>query len=114
MSSKKSTVDFLLDQLSSVKAASAKRMFGEYAICHGDKVVALVCDDQLFLKPTPAGKALLGECREGAPYPGAKPCLVVPSDLWDDHELLSELIERSAAQLPSTKKKAAKKSHRAG
>jgi hypothetical protein len=35
-------------------------MFGEYAIYCDGKVVALVCDDQFFLEPTAAGRALLG------------------------------------------------------
>ncbi|MCK7502621.1 MAG: TfoX/Sxy family protein [Comamonadaceae bacterium] len=38
-------------------------MFGEYAIYLDGKVVALVCDNQFFVKPTDAGRALLGRRR---------------------------------------------------
>jgi TfoX/Sxy family transcriptional regulator of competence genes len=34
-------------------------MFGEYAIYCNEKVVALVCDNQVFVKPTAAGRLLV-------------------------------------------------------
>jgi hypothetical protein len=41
--------------------------------CDG-KIVALVCDDQLFVKVTEAARAWLGDAVDLAPaYPGAKP-----------------------------------------
>ena len=110
MASKQSTVDFIIDQISSAGVVSAKKMFGEYGIYCGEKMVALVCDDQLFIKPTLEGKAFLGECAEGPPYPGAKPCFIIPGEKWDDQEWLSRLISITAAQLPVPKKKATKKS----
>jgi len=36
-----------------------KKMFGEYAVYLRERVVALACDNQLFVKPTEAGRALL-------------------------------------------------------
>lgn len=65
MASKQSTVDFIVDQKSLTGIVSAKKMSGEYGIYCGEKMVALVCDDQLFVKPTPGGEAFLGECSEG-------------------------------------------------
>ena len=70
-------MDFLLDQLSGAGEVSAKKMFGDYCLYLAGKTVALVCDDQMFLKPTVAGKNLLAELIEGAPYPGAKPHLLI-------------------------------------
>ena len=55
MATRQSTIDFLLDQLADLPGVRARKMFGEYALYLDEKVVALVCDDQLFLKPTPAG-----------------------------------------------------------
>ena len=73
MATSQRTVDFLLDQLADVKDARAQKMFGEYALYVGAKVVALVCDDQLFVKLTDAGKALVGKAyNEGFAYPGAR------------------------------------------
>ena len=47
MTSQQSTVDFVIDQISDVGDVSAKKMFGEYGIYCGGKMVALMCDDHL-------------------------------------------------------------------
>ena len=44
-------------------------MFGEYALYIDEKVVALICDNQVFVKPTAAGLEVLGEVIEAPPYP---------------------------------------------
>lgn len=80
-----------------------RKMFGEYAIYCDDKVVALVCDDQLFVKPTEAGRALLGDPVEAPPYNGAKPYFVI--DSIDAAECLSRLIAETARELPTPKPK---------
>jgi TfoX/Sxy family transcriptional regulator of competence genes len=58
MSTTKNTVEYILEQISESGVVSARKMFGEYAIYCDGKVVALVCDDQLFVKPTKAGKKI--------------------------------------------------------
>ncbi|AJX14618.1 competence protein TfoX [Burkholderia ubonensis] len=103
MASSQSTVDFIVEQMAAAGAVSARKMFGEYGIYCDGKMVALVCDDRLFVKPTPDGKAFLGECEEGPPYPGAKPCFVISGERWDEREWLSRLIRITAAQLPPPK-----------
>ena len=75
-------------------------MFGEYGIYCDGKIVALICDDQLFVKPTTAGQKFIGDCVFSPPYPGAKPYLFISGEKWDEHEWLSELIRITAAQLP--------------
>jgi DNA transformation protein and related proteins len=108
MATRQSTIDFILDQLGVLRGVRSKKMFGEYALYYEEKVVALVCDDQLFVKPTSAGKALLGSrCREGMAYPGAKPSLLIGADELEDHDKLSELIRVTAEALPVPKLKAA-------
>ncbi len=54
-------------------AVSARKMFGEYALYLDGKVVGLICDDRLFLKPVPALAALLPDAEDAPPYPGARP-----------------------------------------
>ena len=81
-------------------------MFGEYGIYCDDKMVAMVCDGQLFVKPTVAGRKFLGNVVEGCPYLGAKPCFLITGDKWDDRAWLTSLIQISAAELPPPKKKA--------
>lgn len=93
-------VDHVQDQLGGAGAISFRRMFGEYAMYCDGKVVALVCDNQLFVKPTPAGRALLGDAVvEGLPYPGAKPWLLIGESL-DDRATLCRLIRVTADALP--------------
>ena len=76
-------------------------MFGEYALYCDGKLTALICDDQLYVKPTEAGRAHIGEVTETPPYKGAKPCFLIPGDQWDDRDWLTTLIRVSAAQLPA-------------
>jgi len=110
MATSERTIDFLLDQLGAVRGMRARKMFGEYALYCGEKVVALVCDDQLFVKITAPGKALVGtRYAEGFAYPGAKASILVGADELEDHERLAELIRVTAAALPSPKPKKTKK-----
>jgi TfoX/Sxy family transcriptional regulator of competence genes len=113
MATSQSTIDFILDQLREVRSVSARKMFGEYAVYCGDKVVALVCDDQLFVKITAPGKAMLGKrYAEGIAYPGAKPSILVSADDLEDDERLAELIRVTATALPPPKPKKMKNRRR--
>ena len=105
MSSKQSTIDFILEQITKAGKVCAKKMFGEYTIYCDDKVVALVCDDQLFVKPTRSGKEFITDYIEEPPYVGAKPCLLISGEKWDESEWLTELIKITASELPLSKKK---------
>ncbi|MBY8604670.1 TfoX/Sxy family protein [Burkholderia arboris] len=100
MASSQSTVDFIVEQIAAAGSVSSRKMFGEYGIYCDGKMVALVCDDRLFVKPTPEGRTYLGACEEAPPYPTAKPHLVIAGDRWDDREWLSAPIRITAAQLP--------------
>lgn len=102
------TVEFLLAQLAGAGALSARKMFGEYALYCDGRVVALVCDDRLFLKPTPAGRALAPELGEAPPYAGARPSLLVDAERWDDRPWLVALVRATAQALPAPKEKPAK------
>lgn len=76
-------------------------MFGEHGLYLDGRMVALVCDDRLYVKPSEAVRAHLGATAlEGQPYPGAKPHLVVDGDRWDDAEWLAALLRVAAHALP--------------
>jgi DNA transformation protein len=106
MSTKPSTIEYIEDQLAGVPGMRSRKMFGEYALYCGDKVVALVCDDELFVKITEAGRVFVGErYAEGAAYPGARPSMRIDEDLIEDHEWLSELIRITETNLPVPKPK---------
>lgn len=110
MATSQSTIDFLLDQLRALPGVRARKMFGEYALYCEEKVVALVCDNQLFVKITPAGKTLVGErYQEGEAYPGSRPFMVIDAEEIEDSERLCELIRVTAAALPLPKPKKPKK-----
>jgi TfoX/Sxy family transcriptional regulator of competence genes len=109
MASKQRTVDFVVEQMSEANEVSSRKMFGEYAIYCQRKVVALVCDDQLFVKPTAAGRAFIGDIQEGFPYPGAKPWFLIDGDRWEDRDWLSQLAKLTADELPLPGPKRAKK-----
>lgn len=101
MATSPGTIDYLVDQLAGAGEMRARKMFGEYALYLGGKVVALVCDDILFVKMTEVGKACAGTRAVGAPaYPGAKPWLRVEEDALDDREFLCELVRVTAEALP--------------
>jgi DNA transformation protein and related proteins len=100
---------YLLDQLSAVGGLSSKKMFGEYCLYVGAKVVALVCEDRVFVKPTPQGLALLGEPLLNPPYKGAKPHFELTADVLENRERFAHTILVTAHALPEPKPKKSKK-----
>ena len=109
MSTTPQTVDFICAQSGLAQRITARKMFGEYALYVDGKVAALVCDDTLFVKPTPRGAALLGAVDLQPPYPGAKPHFCITEQL-DDRELLQRVLLVTAEAMPKPKAKAPAKS----
>jgi TfoX/Sxy family transcriptional regulator of competence genes len=105
MASKQDTAEYIASRIEGAGAIRYRKMFGEYGIYCDEKMVALVCNDQLFVKPTPGGREFLGEVEEAPPYPGAKDWFLIPEDDWDDSLRLSELIRITTAEAPATQKK---------
>ena len=105
MSTQQETVDYLLEQTSAAGTMSARKMFGEYGLYCDGKVIAFVCDDQLFIKPTAAGRAYLGTVIEAEAYPGSKMYFLIEGDRWDDADWLAGLAKTTADDLPAPKPK---------
>jgi len=103
MSSDLSFVEYVCDQMQLAGTVRFRKMFGEFAIYCDEKVVALVCDDQLFVRPTQAGRSFLGNPVEASPYIGAQPHLLI--DSLGDRDWLSQLIRLTARDLPEPKPK---------
>jgi TfoX/Sxy family transcriptional regulator of competence genes len=99
---------YVCDQLQAAGGITTIKMFGEYGLYRHGKIVALIADNQFFVKPTPEGVAVLGTPSWGPPYPGARP-FINASDLLDDPETLVRLVLATDAALPppKAKKKAA-------
>lgn len=107
MASDTTFMAYVLDQIGQAGQVSSRKMFGEYAVYCDGKVVALVCDNQFYLKPTVAARALLGVVTEAPPYPGAKPYWLMSEQL-DEQQLMANLVRLTASELPLPKTKPAK------
>ncbi len=108
MSTQKDTIEFILEKLRHPKRFAARAMFGEYALYADKRVVALVCDDQLFVKILPASAELEDVCEKGEPYPGARPHYIVEEEQLSKLEQLPAILFAIADSLPAKKKKKAK------
>ncbi|HAJ26645.1 MAG TPA: competence protein TfoX [Syntrophus sp. (in: bacteria)] len=104
MASDKSFIEFIVDQMGDAGLISYRKMFGEYAIYCDGKVVALVCDNRLFVKPSESGRSYIIDIIEAPPYPGAKLYFLI-EDAFEDREWISGLIEITAKELPLPKPK---------
>ena len=104
MSSDKSFVEFVVDQMENAGEVRYKMMFGEYGLYCDDKIVALVCDNRLLVKPTKAGESFIGKVVEAPPYPGAKPYFLIEEQM-EDRDWISRLIKLTANELPKPKPK---------
>jgi TfoX/Sxy family transcriptional regulator of competence genes len=103
MATSQSTMDFLLDVLSDSGQVSARKMFGEYCLYFAGRPVGLVCNEQLFLKPTEPGRRLMKEIQEGTPFPGARAHLLINADYWDDRQWMSAMVRATFDSLPPPK-----------
>ena len=101
-------VDFVLGQLQTVKNVTAKKMFGEYGVYSSGKIFGVICDNRLFIKPTTAGRAFIGDVVEAPPYEGAKSSFLIDERV-EDRQWLSELVRRTVMELPEPIPKKGKK-----
>ena len=112
MATDRRTVDHLLDVLGGVGDVTARQMFGEYALYLDGVVVGYVCDDQLFVKPTPGARAVLAGAELAPPYPGAKDYLLA-GDALDDLPLMARALRAVQADAPPPKPPKPRKAARA-
>ncbi len=108
MATSPSTIEHILSCLGDQSEVEARKMFGEYGLFLDGKMVALVCDDTLFVRPTPEAMDLLGDHEEESPYPGAKPYAVVEDRFLRRRGQLAELLRVTWNALPVPKPKASK------
>lgn len=97
-------VQYVCEQIDKAGFISYRMMFGDYCIYCDKKPVALVCDNQFFVKITPEGEKAFPSMPKAAPYPGAKPYLLV-EDI-DNAKTAAHLVKLTAKQLPPPKKRA--------
>lgn len=107
MASREEFVKYVADQLGDAGEITYRKMFGEYGMYLDGRIFALICDDQLFVKITGAGKKMRPDLEEKPPYEGAKNYLLVEE--IDDKETLSALVRATCEELPAPKPKKPKK-----
>jgi TfoX/Sxy family transcriptional regulator of competence genes len=108
VSTSKETIAFIEDQLGALDIRTAP-MFGEYGIYCDGKIVGLICDDTLFIKPSDAPADVLVGTEPGPPYPGAKNYSGVPGELLENRVWLQTAIQATADALPTPPPKKPKK-----
>lgn len=102
MATSRATVDFVLEQLEPLDTR-ARAMFGEYGVYVDGKMIILLCDETVFIKPSDATAGF----DDGLPYPGAKPHPIVPADVLEDAEAFKALAQATAAITPAPRPKKA-------
>ncbi|MCI9283103.1 MAG: TfoX/Sxy family protein [Lachnospiraceae bacterium] len=111
MASNPEFVEYIADQLKGAGVITYRKMFGEYGMYVDGKIFAVICDNQLFIKITEAGKAMRPELQQAPPYEGAKNYLLV-EDI-DDTAALTKLVAATCKELPDPKPKKPKKAKKA-
>ncbi|GAA3864945.1 TfoX/Sxy family protein [Leifsonia kafniensis] len=102
MSTSPDVVAFIEDQLGGLFVRT-RAMFGEFGLYCDEKIVALICDDDLFLKPSSIDPVLLERTELAPPYPGAKNYYRVPGDALEDRDWLRAVVQATADALPLPK-----------
>ena len=99
-------INYVIDQVDG--DVTFRHMFGGTTLYMNGKVVALVCDNQLFMKPTAAGRDYIGTVVEAPAYEGAKNSFLI-EDQVDDGEWLTGLFAITERELPAPKPKRKRK-----
>ena len=103
MASDEGLVQYIAEQMAGAGNIRYRKMMGEYCLYCDDKVIGLVCDNQLFLKNTSSAQNNLKGFPLGYAYEGAKPSYVI--DNVDDRDFLATIVRQIADDLPMPKKK---------
>lgn len=101
-------IQYVCDQLDDSCDVSYRHMFGGTTLYSKGKVVALICDNQLFVKPTEAGRSYIGTVTEAPAYEGSRNFFLIGDEI-DDAEWLTELISLTEQALPQPKARTKKK-----
>ena len=96
-------VQYVCEQMKGAGSVVYRKMFGEYGIYCDTKIIGLVCDNQVYIKPTAAGLAQMESPVMEPPYKGAKPYILL-EDI-DDIEFVTRLIIATCNELPFPKPK---------
>ena len=102
MATDRGFVEYVTEQLQGAGSVRAKRMFGEYGLFCDGLFFAVVCADQLFIKPTEAVRAAFPDLPMAPPYEGVKDYILV-EDI-DDAETLTALASLTCEALRASER----------
>lgn len=103
-------VQYIVDQCSGAGEIAVKKMMGDYCIYCNGAIFGVICDNNLYIKETDAGRALLKEVVLRPPYEGAKEYFYIED--VDDRDYLTDLVRvtcRALSQSPSKRNSRIKK-----
>ena len=103
MASHQDFVDYVAEQLRESGSIRSRKMFGEYGLYCDDIFFAVICDDQLFIKITPAGEAAFPDLPKVPPYEGARDYIWVED--VDDRDTMTTLTRLTCLALQEQPKK---------
>ena len=103
MASHREFVEFITEQLREAGDIRARPMFGEYGLYCDGVFFAVICDDQLFVKPPPQGEAPFPRLPKEPPYEGAKDYLLAED--VDDRDTMTALTRITCLALQSQPQK---------
>jgi len=87
MATSKEYIDYVLECLSHIEGISARKMFGDYGLYMFNRVMGLVCDDQVSSRCCRAAREYWARnAPTGEAYEGSKPYYII-QDLEDDEKL---------------------------
>ncbi len=101
MASSTDFIQYVVDQCAGAGEIAVKKMMGDYCIYCDGVLFGLICDNNLYLKVTEPGRALLKEIVLRPPYEGARDYFYI-SDV-DDRDYLAGLIRATLPALPLPK-----------
>jgi TfoX/Sxy family transcriptional regulator of competence genes len=104
MATDREFLDYVVEQIDLGGRLTHKRLFGEFALYVDEKVVAFVCDNSVFFKPSQADRRLAPDLPQRPPYPGASN-YPVADELLDDSDAIRTLILETAMLMPQPKPK---------
>ena len=99
-------IEYVRESFSTVGDIVIKAMMGGYLVYLNGKLIGDICDNELFLKRTPASDRLLADSELRYPYEGSKTLMHV-FDRFEDTDLIAELLKGMFAELPEKKQKKA-------
>ena len=104
MASNSDFVQYIIDQCSGAGEIAVKKMMGDYCIYCNGVLFGLICDNNLYIKMTDAGEAVLEEIDLRPPYPSARDHFYISN--VDDRDYLEDFIRATLPELMSGKSKA--------